>query len=90
MYPLNDESLCWQAVPTSSGAVLGVSSPQPPVPGVIQPQPVTAGETVIIPDNLLNSSGIRPVILIGINLITVMWWRPAKNSFYPKVHFKSY
>uniref|UniRef100_A0AAR2ISX5 GREB1-like protein n=1 Tax=Pygocentrus nattereri TaxID=42514 RepID=A0AAR2ISX5_PYGNA len=33
--------------------------------GVIQPQPITAGETVIIPDNLLNSAGVRPVILIG-------------------------
>ncbi|KAM6919485.1 GREB1-like protein isoform 4-T5 [Lycodopsis pacificus] len=49
----------------SPGAVLGMSSPQPPVAGVIQPQPVTAGETVIVPDNLLNSSGVRPVILIG-------------------------
>ncbi|XP_032387534.1 GREB1-like protein isoform X4 [Etheostoma spectabile] len=49
----------------SPGAVLGVSSPQPPVAGVIQPQPVSAGETVIVPDNLLSSSGIRPVILIG-------------------------
>lgn len=47
------------------GSVLGVSSPQPPVPGVIQPQPVTVGETVIVPDNLLSSSGVRPVILIG-------------------------
>lgn len=47
------------------GSVLGVSSPQAPVAGVIQPQPVTPGETVIIPNNLLNSSGIRPVILIG-------------------------
>uniref|UniRef100_H2MTI9 GREB1 like retinoic acid receptor coactivator n=1 Tax=Oryzias latipes TaxID=8090 RepID=H2MTI9_ORYLA len=45
-------------------SVLAVSSPQPPVSAVIQPQPVTAGETVIIPDNLLNSSGVRPVILI--------------------------
>uniref|UniRef100_A0AAY4C5U9 GREB1-like protein n=1 Tax=Denticeps clupeoides TaxID=299321 RepID=A0AAY4C5U9_9TELE len=33
--------------------------------GVIQPQPITAGETVIIPDNLLSISGVRPVILIG-------------------------
>ncbi|XP_034468470.1 GREB1-like protein isoform X1 [Hippoglossus hippoglossus] len=49
----------------SPGAVLGVSSPQPQVAAVIQPQPVTVGETVIVPDNLLNSSGIRPVILIG-------------------------
>uniref|UniRef100_A0A7N6ADX1 GREB1 like retinoic acid receptor coactivator n=1 Tax=Anabas testudineus TaxID=64144 RepID=A0A7N6ADX1_ANATE len=46
-------------------AVLGVPSPQQPVTGVIQPQPITAGETVIIPNNLLNSSGVRPVILIG-------------------------
>ncbi|KAF7664564.1 hypothetical protein LDENG_00172890 [Lucifuga dentata] len=45
----------------SPGSVLGMSSPQ----GVIQPQPVTAGETVIVPDNLLNTSGVRPVILIG-------------------------
>uniref|UniRef100_A0A8C9Z865 GREB1 like retinoic acid receptor coactivator n=1 Tax=Sander lucioperca TaxID=283035 RepID=A0A8C9Z865_SANLU len=45
--------------------VLGVSSPQPPVAGVLQPQPVSAGETVIVPDSLLNSSGVRPVILIG-------------------------
>lgn len=52
-----------------SGSVLGVSSPQPPVAGVIQPQPITAGETVIVPDNLLNSSGVRPVILIGTNFI---------------------
>ncbi|XP_062260774.1 GREB1-like protein isoform X2 [Platichthys flesus] len=49
----------------SPGAVLGVSSAQPPVVSVIQPQPVTVGETVIVPDNLLNSSGVRPVILIG-------------------------
>ncbi|KAM3604656.1 uncharacterized protein V6R79_014421 [Siganus canaliculatus] len=49
----------------SPGTVIGVSSPQPPVAGVIQPQPVTAGETVVVPDNLLNSSGVRPVILIG-------------------------
>uniref|UniRef100_A0A671XTF9 GREB1 like retinoic acid receptor coactivator n=1 Tax=Sparus aurata TaxID=8175 RepID=A0A671XTF9_SPAAU len=49
----------------SPGSVLGVSSPQAPVPGVIQPQPINAGETVIVPDNLLSSSGVRPVILIG-------------------------
>lgn len=47
-----------------SGSVL-VSSPQPPATGVIQPLPVTTGDTVIVPDNLLNSSGVRPVILIG-------------------------
>uniref|UniRef100_A0A671XT90 GREB1 like retinoic acid receptor coactivator n=1 Tax=Sparus aurata TaxID=8175 RepID=A0A671XT90_SPAAU len=39
--------------------------PIAPVPGVIQPQPINAGETVIVPDNLLSSSGVRPVILIG-------------------------
>uniref|UniRef100_A0A8C8HUF8 GREB1-like protein n=1 Tax=Oncorhynchus tshawytscha TaxID=74940 RepID=A0A8C8HUF8_ONCTS len=33
--------------------------------GVLQPKPVTAGETVIVPNNLLNTSGVRPVILIG-------------------------
>uniref|UniRef100_A0A3Q3MQX2 GREB1 like retinoic acid receptor coactivator n=1 Tax=Mastacembelus armatus TaxID=205130 RepID=A0A3Q3MQX2_9TELE len=43
----------------------GASSAQPPVAAVIQPQPVTTGETVIIPNSLLNSSGVRPVILIG-------------------------
>uniref|UniRef100_A0A9J8BCK9 GREB1 like retinoic acid receptor coactivator n=1 Tax=Cyprinus carpio carpio TaxID=630221 RepID=A0A9J8BCK9_CYPCA len=48
------------------GSLLSLSNQQPPlVSGVIQPQPITAGETVIIPDNLLNSSGVRPVLLIG-------------------------
>uniref|UniRef100_A0A8C2BSJ2 GREB1-like protein n=1 Tax=Cyprinus carpio TaxID=7962 RepID=A0A8C2BSJ2_CYPCA len=47
-------------------SLLSLSNQQPPlVSGVIQPQPITAGETVIIPDNLLNSSGVRPVLLIG-------------------------
>ncbi|KAM8839118.1 GREB1-like protein isoform 2-T7 [Synchiropus picturatus] len=49
----------------SPGSVLGVPTPQPPVSGVVQPQPVSVGETVIVPDNLLNISGVRPVILIG-------------------------
>ncbi|XP_037838017.1 GREB1-like protein isoform X4 [Kryptolebias marmoratus] len=49
----------------SPGPVLAVSSPQPLMVGVIQPQPVSAGDTVIVPENLLNSSGVRPVILIG-------------------------
>uniref|UniRef100_A0A673ZKK8 GREB1 like retinoic acid receptor coactivator n=1 Tax=Salmo trutta TaxID=8032 RepID=A0A673ZKK8_SALTR len=57
------------AVPVSlsfpSGSVLATPTPQPPVAGVLQPQPVTAGETVIVPNNLLNTSGVRPVILIG-------------------------
>ncbi|XP_062385890.1 GREB1-like protein isoform X1 [Sardina pilchardus] len=48
------------------GALLALSSPQSPsVSALIQPQPVTVGETVIVPDNLLNISGVRPVILIG-------------------------
>jgi len=33
--------------------------------GILQPQPIPAGETVIVPENLLNNSGVRPVILIG-------------------------
>ncbi|KAM4706002.1 GREB1-like protein [Rhinophrynus dorsalis] len=41
------------------------SLPQPVLGGVFQPQPIPAGETVIVPENLLNNSGIRPVILIG-------------------------
>uniref|UniRef100_A0AAY4C4M3 GREB1-like protein n=1 Tax=Denticeps clupeoides TaxID=299321 RepID=A0AAY4C4M3_9TELE len=50
----------------SPGPHLALSNPQPPSgSGVIQPQPITAGETVIIPDNLLSISGVRPVILIG-------------------------
>lgn len=64
------------------GSVLGVSSPQPPVAGVIQPQPVTAGETVIVPDNLLNSSGVRPVILIGTSFLSVIrsFLRPQNDA----------
>lgn len=65
---MSDQSQCWNVIYFSPGSVLGVSSPQPPVAGVIQPHPVTAGETVIVPDNLLNSSGVRPVILIGTSL----------------------
>ncbi|XP_056377659.1 GREB1-like protein isoform X2 [Hyla sarda] len=38
---------------------------QPILVGVFQPQPIPAGETVIVPENLLNNSGVRPVILIG-------------------------
>ncbi|CAB1317321.1 unnamed protein product, partial [Coregonus sp. 'balchen'] len=49
----------------SPGSVLAMPTPQLPVAGVLQPQPLTAGETVIVPDNLLNTSGVRPVILIG-------------------------
>ncbi|KAM4689320.1 GREB1-like protein [Discoglossus pictus] len=41
------------------------SLPQPILGGVFQPQPIPAGETVIVPENLLSISGIRPVILIG-------------------------
>ncbi|XP_044150404.1 GREB1-like protein isoform X3 [Bufo gargarizans] len=38
---------------------------QPVLGGVFQPHPIPAGETVIVPENLLNNSGVRPVILIG-------------------------
>uniref|UniRef100_A0AAY4C469 GREB1-like protein n=1 Tax=Denticeps clupeoides TaxID=299321 RepID=A0AAY4C469_9TELE len=53
--------------PTSLVPVPSTAVPVPPPSGsgVIQPQPITAGETVIIPDNLLSISGVRPVILIG-------------------------
>uniref|UniRef100_A0A673ZK92 GREB1 like retinoic acid receptor coactivator n=1 Tax=Salmo trutta TaxID=8032 RepID=A0A673ZK92_SALTR len=54
-----------QPIVYSPGSVLATPTPQPPVAGVLQPQPVTAGETVIVPNNLLNTSGVRPVILIG-------------------------
>ncbi|XP_036060153.1 GREB1-like protein [Onychomys torridus] len=39
--------------------------PQTPLTGILQPRPVPAGETVIVPENLLSNSGVRPVILIG-------------------------
>ncbi|XP_015278789.1 PREDICTED: GREB1-like protein [Gekko japonicus] len=42
-----------------------VPVPQSMLPGILQPQPIPAGETVIVPENLLNNSGVRPVILIG-------------------------
>ncbi|XP_063779642.1 GREB1-like protein [Pseudophryne corroboree] len=45
------------------------SLPQPTLGGVFQPQPIPAGETVIVPENLLNSSGVRPVILIGFGVL---------------------
>uniref|UniRef100_A0A8C7TJ17 GREB1-like protein n=1 Tax=Oncorhynchus mykiss TaxID=8022 RepID=A0A8C7TJ17_ONCMY len=53
------------AVPVSAIRPIVCSPGLLPVAGVLQPQPVTAGETVIVPDNLLNTSGVRPVILIG-------------------------
>ncbi|CAL8313122.1 unnamed protein product [Gadus morhua 'NCC'] len=51
----------------SPGSVMAMQTAvaPPPAAGLIQPQPLTAGETVIVPDNLLNSSGVRPVVLIG-------------------------
>ncbi|XP_006867348.1 PREDICTED: GREB1-like protein [Chrysochloris asiatica] len=44
-----------------------LSTPGPPTPlaGILQPRPIPAGETVIVPENLLSNSGVRPVILIG-------------------------
>ncbi|XP_006901121.1 PREDICTED: GREB1-like protein [Elephantulus edwardii] len=45
--------------------LLSGPSPQTPLSGILQPRPIPAGETVIVPENLLSNSGIRPVILIG-------------------------
>nr|XP_048303943.1 GREB1-like protein isoform X2 [Myodes glareolus] len=45
--------------------LLSTPVPQTPLTGILQPRPVPAGETVIIPENLLSNSGVRPVILIG-------------------------
>ncbi|XP_066575361.1 GREB1-like protein isoform X1 [Amia ocellicauda] len=49
----------------SAEALLPAPAPPPTVSGVLQPQAIPAGETVIVPDNLLNTSAVRPVILIG-------------------------
>jgi hypothetical protein len=45
--------------------LLSTPVPQTPLTGILQPRPVLAGETVIVPENLLSNSGVRPVILIG-------------------------
>lgn len=45
--------------------LLSVPVSQSMLTGILQPQPIPAGETVIVPENLLNNSGVRPVILIG-------------------------
>uniref|UniRef100_A0A8B9FJP0 GREB1 like retinoic acid receptor coactivator n=1 Tax=Amazona collaria TaxID=241587 RepID=A0A8B9FJP0_9PSIT len=45
--------------------LLSAPVPQSMLTGILQPQPIPAGETVIVPENLLNNSGVRPVILIG-------------------------
>ncbi|KAF7706819.1 hypothetical protein HF521_020073 [Silurus meridionalis] len=51
---------------TVAGSLLSLTNQAPlPASSVIQPQPITAGETVIVPDNLLNTCGVRPIILIG-------------------------
>uniref|UniRef100_A0A673A2N3 Growth regulating estrogen receptor binding 1 n=1 Tax=Sphaeramia orbicularis TaxID=375764 RepID=A0A673A2N3_9TELE len=42
-----------------------VCTPQLPAAEVVQPQPVTTGKAVIVPDITLNSSRVRPVVLIG-------------------------
>ncbi|XP_041102098.1 GREB1-like protein [Polyodon spathula] len=52
-------------VAQSSEPLLPAPAPQPMVSGVFQPQAIPAAETVIVPENLLNDSGVRPVILIG-------------------------
>uniref|UniRef100_A0A8D2AV15 GREB1 like retinoic acid receptor coactivator n=1 Tax=Sciurus vulgaris TaxID=55149 RepID=A0A8D2AV15_SCIVU len=45
--------------------LLSAPIPQTPLTGILQPRPIPAGETVIVPENLLSNSGVRPVILIG-------------------------
>uniref|UniRef100_A0A8C5TYZ4 GREB1 like retinoic acid receptor coactivator n=1 Tax=Malurus cyaneus samueli TaxID=2593467 RepID=A0A8C5TYZ4_9PASS len=50
---------------TRTEPLLSVPVPQSMLTGILQPQPIPAGETVIVPENLLNNSGVRPVILIG-------------------------
>ncbi|XP_044538958.1 GREB1-like protein [Gracilinanus agilis] len=45
--------------------LLSVPVPQSMLTGILQPRPIPAGETVIVPENLLSNSGVRPVILIG-------------------------
>ncbi|XP_012870277.1 PREDICTED: GREB1-like protein [Dipodomys ordii] len=45
--------------------LLSAPVPQTPLTGILQPRPIPAGETVIVPENLLSNSGVRPVILIG-------------------------
>ncbi|XP_064337618.1 GREB1-like protein [Camelus dromedarius] len=46
-------------------SLLSAPVPQTPLTGILQPRPIPAGETVIVPENLLSNSGVRPVILIG-------------------------
>ncbi|KAM7126388.1 GREB1-like protein isoform 2-T2 [Molossus nigricans] len=46
-------------------SLLSTPVPQTPLTGILQPRPIPAGETVIVPENLLSNSGVRPVILIG-------------------------
>lgn len=50
---------------TRTDVSLSIPVSQSMTAGVLQPQAIPAGETVIIPENLLNNSGVRPVILIG-------------------------
>ncbi|EHB12682.1 GREB1-like protein [Heterocephalus glaber] len=45
--------------------LLSAPVPQTPLTGILQPRPIPAGETVMVPENLLSNSGVRPVILIG-------------------------
>nr|XP_033789817.1 LOW QUALITY PROTEIN: GREB1-like protein [Geotrypetes seraphini] len=52
-------------IPAIRPLTRNVSVPQSVLSGILQPQPIPAGETVIVPENLLNNSGVRPVILIG-------------------------
>ncbi|XP_036887584.1 GREB1-like protein [Sturnira hondurensis] len=46
-------------------SLLSAPVPKTSLTGILQPRPIPAGETVIVPENLLSNSGVRPVILIG-------------------------
>ncbi|XP_049626145.1 GREB1-like protein [Suncus etruscus] len=46
-------------------SLLSTPASQTSLTGILQPRPIPAGEIVIVPENLLSNSGVRPVILIG-------------------------
>ncbi|EGW07572.1 GREB1-like protein [Cricetulus griseus] len=63
--PENGTANGYKAGFTQTEPLLSAPVPQTPLTGILQPRPVPAGETVIVPENLLSNSGVRPVILIG-------------------------
>lgn len=69
------EMTCWVTLIFPCGVSLDTLlnvAPPPLVSGIIQPQPIAMGDTVVVPDNLLNTSGVRPVILIGTITVAVV------------------